>query len=125
MDFPFWLSTIHHHRPGTQIQIRTLPQPRKDLWHTPLQNNPHHPAANGLVERLHLTMKAAIMCHANDQWTDSLPLVLLGIRTAYKGNLQASTEELVYGEPLRSPGELLVSYHHCSILIHPSTTRTL
>ena len=47
------------------------------------------------------------MCHANDQWTDSLPLVLLGIRTAYKEDLQASTAELVYGEPLRIPGALV------------------
>jgi len=35
------------------------------------RTTPHHPAANGLVERLHRTMKAAIMCHANDQWTES------------------------------------------------------
>jgi cleavage and polyadenylation specificity factor subunit 1 len=27
----------------------------------------HHPAANGLVERFHLTLKAAIMCHADQQ----------------------------------------------------------
>jgi cleavage and polyadenylation specificity factor subunit 1 len=67
----------------------------------------HHPAANGLVERFHRTLKAAIMCHADQQWTEALPLVLLGIRTAYKADLQASVAELVYGEPLRIPGELL------------------
>jgi hypothetical protein len=37
------------------------------------------------------------------------PLVLLGIRTAYKGDLQTSVAELVYGEPLRIPGELPTS----------------
>jgi hypothetical protein len=47
------------------------------------------------------------MCHADQQWTEALPLVLLGIRTAYKEDLQASVAELVYGEPLRIPGELL------------------
>jgi len=73
------------------------------------RTTPHHPAANGLVERLHRTMKAAIMCHADEQWTDTLPLVLLGIRTAYKEDLKSSTAELVYGEPLRNPGELLVA----------------
>jgi len=71
------------------------------------RTTPHHPAANGLVERLHRTMKAAIMCHADEQWTEALPLVLLGICTAYKEDLQSSTAELVYGEPLRVPGELL------------------
>jgi len=54
-------------------------------------------------------MKSAIMCHANEHWTDTLPLVLLGIRTAYKEDLQASAADLVYGEPLRIPGELLVA----------------
>jgi hypothetical protein len=72
------------------------------------RTTPHHPAANGLAERLHRTLKAAIMCHGDEQWTESLPLVLLGIRTAYKEDLQSSAAELVYGEPLRVPGELLV-----------------
>jgi hypothetical protein len=49
----------------------------------------------------------AIMCHADQNWTEALPLVLLGIRTAFKEDLQASVAELVYGEPLRIPGELL------------------
>ena len=69
----------------------------------------HHPASNGMVERFHRTTKSAIMCHAGDQWTDSLPLVLLGLRTAYKEDLQASAADLVYGEPLRIPGELVVA----------------
>jgi cleavage and polyadenylation specificity factor subunit 1 len=44
----------------------------------------HHTAANGFVECLHRTLKAAIMCHADKKWTEALPLVLLGIRTTYK-----------------------------------------
>jgi hypothetical protein len=47
------------------------------------------------------------MCHADQQWTEALPLVLLGIRTSFKAVLQASVAKLVYGEPLRIPGELL------------------
>ena len=72
------------------------------------RTTPHHPAANGLVERLHRTMKAAIMCHSTEQWTESLPLVLLGLRPAYKEDLHSSAAEMVYGEPLRIPGEILV-----------------
>jgi hypothetical protein len=67
----------------------------------------HHPAANGLVERFHRTLKAANKCHGDLQWTEALPLVLLGIRTSYKADLQASVVELVYGEPLCIPGLLL------------------
>jgi hypothetical protein len=47
------------------------------------------------------------MCHADQHWTEALPLVHLGIHTSFKADLQASVTELVYGEPLRIPGELL------------------
>jgi transposase InsO family protein len=49
----------------------------------------YHPAANGLVERFHRTLKSAIMCHDNQQWTEVLPLVLLGIRTSLKEDLRS------------------------------------
>jgi hypothetical protein len=67
----------------------------------------YHASANGLVERFHHTLKAAIMCHVDQHWTDALLLVLLGIRASFKADLQASVAEFVYGEPLRIPGELL------------------
>jgi cleavage and polyadenylation specificity factor subunit 1 len=67
----------------------------------------YHPAANGLVELFHWTLKAVMMCRADQQWTEALPLVLLGIRISFKVDLQASVFVLVYGEPLRIPGELL------------------
>jgi hypothetical protein len=73
------------------------------MWYPPQQDDPHHPATNCLVERLHRTLKAAIMCHADEQWTAVLPLVLLGLFTAYK-DLQTSAAELVYSEsPCGSP----------------------
>jgi cleavage and polyadenylation specificity factor subunit 1 len=67
----------------------------------------YHPAANGLVQRFHWTLKAAIMCHADQLWTEALPLDLLRIRTSFKADLQASVAVPVYGEPLRIPGEFL------------------
>jgi transposase InsO family protein len=36
------------------------------------QTTAYHPAANSLVERFHQTLKAAIMCHADQQWTEAL-----------------------------------------------------
>jgi hypothetical protein len=55
------------------------------------------------------SLKAAIMCGAQERWTEVLPLVLLGMRTAFKEDLQASLAELAHGEPLRIPGELLAA----------------
>jgi cleavage and polyadenylation specificity factor subunit 1 len=73
------------------------------------KTTPYHPSANGLVERLQHSLKTAIMCHEGTSWTEALPIILLGIRAAYKKDLQSSAAELVYGETLRIPGELLVS----------------
>jgi hypothetical protein len=85
-----------------------------------------HPAANGLVERTHLTLKAANWRRAKGRWTQALPLVFLGMRTAFKEDLQASVAELVYGEPLRIPGELLAASpttrHPSELITQPDAT---
>jgi len=64
-----------------------------------------HPASSGMIERLHHQLKAALMCHADAHCAEALPLVLLGIRSAWKEDLQALSAELVYGSPLRLPGD--------------------
>ena len=45
------------------------------------------------------------MCHGETQWTDTLPVVLLGLRTCLKEDLSASVAELVYGTTFKVPGE--------------------
>jgi hypothetical protein len=47
------------------------------------------------MERFSRALKAAIMCHADQQWTEALPLLLLGVRTAFKEDLLASVAEVV------------------------------
>ena len=50
------------------------------------------------------------MAHCADaDWVESLPIVLLGLRTAVKDDCHASSAEMVYGQTLRLPGELFVS----------------
>ena len=70
----------------------------------------YHPEANGLVERLHRRMKEALvaLCEdARDQWYWRLPMVLLAIRTTFKPDVGASPADLVYGEGLAVPGDIL------------------
>ena len=71
-----------------------------------IRTTAYHPIANGLVERFHRQLKAALKSQPNPtHWSDSIPLVLLGICTALKEDIQCSVAELVYGTTLRLPGE--------------------
>ncbi|XP_018407144.1 PREDICTED: protein NYNRIN-like [Cyphomyrmex costatus] len=72
-----------------------------------LRTTAYHPQANGMVERLHRQLKAAIKCRENDRWTKELSTVLLGIRAAWREDLEATTAYLVYGQSLRLPGQFL------------------
>lgn len=61
-----------------------------------------------MVERLHRQLKAAIRCHERSSWIDTLPIVLFGLRTAWKDDLKSTAADIVFGEHLRLPGEFLV-----------------
>lgn len=68
----------------------------------------YHPQANGLVERMHRQLKTALRASRRTTWTDSLPLVLLGMQCAVKTDLGCAAADLVYGTSLRLPGEFFV-----------------
>ncbi|KAF8796809.1 Gag-Pol polyprotein like [Argiope bruennichi] len=87
-----------------------------DVSHGPLtkflgtsrqRTTPYHPAANGQVERFHRQLKAAIMAHGKVKWSLALPTILLGFRATWKEDLEATTAEMLYGAPIRLPGEFL------------------
>ena len=66
-----------------------------------------HPAANGLVERFHRQLKAALSSRSPLPWDETLPVVLLGIRNSLKEDLHCTSAELVFGTTLRLPGEYI------------------
>lgn len=76
----------------------------------------YHPAANGLVERLHRVLKAAKKCHNTDRWTKVLPSVLLGLRTSFKEDMGLIPAEIVFGTTIRLPNEFFSS---SSIVLDP------
>lgn len=59
-----------------------------------IRTTSYHPCANGLVERMHRQLKASLMCH-DVSWLSALPLVLLGMRSAFKEDLQATVSEFI------------------------------
>ena len=97
-------STITTDR-GAQFESELWNQLMRLLGTTRIRTTAYHPAANGLVERLHRQLKAGLSTAPRNQWMDTLPLVLLGLRSAFKEDLQCTTSELVYGTTLRLPGE--------------------
>jgi hypothetical protein len=48
-----------------------------------MRTTAYHPSANGLIERFHRHIEAALKCQP-DRWMDALPLVMLGIQSTVK-----------------------------------------
>ena len=58
------------------------------------------------VEYFHRQLKSSLKSYPEPtNWTDILPVVLLGIYTMLKDDLHCTSAELVYGTTLRLPGE--------------------
>lgn len=90
---------------GRQFESALFKQLSQMVGFTHKTTTAYHPACNGIVERFHRQLKAAITCHSSSTWVESLPLVLLGVRNAFKEDLKTSSAEIVYGQPLRMPGD--------------------
>ncbi|KOC58849.1 Gag-Pol polyprotein [Habropoda laboriosa] len=94
---------------GRQFESHLFKELSRVIGATHLRTTAYHPQANGMVERFHRQLKAAIKSYATENWVEILPIVLLGIRSTFKEDLGASAAEMVYGTRLRLPGEFFVS----------------
>ncbi|GFV61285.1 hypothetical protein TNCV_2282771 [Trichonephila clavipes] len=101
---------------GTNFQSNLFSSLSKFLGVEQIRTTSFHPQSNGAVERFHRHLKSALMTHLPESWLDSLPMVLLGIRSSFKQVLEASSAELVYGTTLKLSGEFFVNT--------PATTST-
>lgn len=95
---------------GRQFQCTMFTSLTQLLGTRHIHTRAYHRSANGMVERLHRQLKAALIAHDNrDRWTHHLPLVPLGIRTAIKYDLDCTEMEMGFGTRLRLPGESIYS----------------
>lgn len=90
---------------GRQFLSSIFKELTKFLGVTHLKTTPYHPQANGIIERWHRTLKAAIKCYDTVNWYNILPIILLGLRTTIKGDSDVTPAKLVYGSKLKLPGE--------------------
>ena len=95
---------------GSQFSSTIFTQLMKTWGIKHLMTTAYHPEANGMVERLHRRLKESLIALGNNDrhgWYWKLPMTLLALRTTVKPDLGASPSDLVYGEGLTVPGQLL------------------
>lgn len=90
---------------GRQFESSLFNEVLKLLGIKRIRTTTYNPAANGLIERWHRTLKAALKCNFESNWVKALPTVLLNLRSTFKPELEASVAEMVYGATLRLPSE--------------------
>ncbi|GFT85618.1 transposon Tf2-6 polyprotein [Nephila pilipes] len=91
---------------GTNFESNLFRELRNLLGTNRIRCCDYHSKANGLVERLHRHLKRVIKAHENSQWSEIIPIVLLGMRSAVKKDINDTCAELVYGTDLRLPSDL-------------------
>ncbi|KAL0879752.1 hypothetical protein ABMA27_003465 [Loxostege sticticalis] len=90
---------------GRQFESDLFISLNKLLGIKKIRTTSYHPQANGMIERWHRTMKAAIIARGNSiQWSTELPIVLLGLRAAIRADDKVSPAQMLYGTNIRIPG---------------------
>ncbi|XP_014211031.1 uncharacterized protein LOC106641211 [Copidosoma floridanum] len=74
---------------GAQFDSTLFTELNKMIDTNRIRTMTYHPQSNGMVERVHRTLKAGLMCNEDTPWPDALTLVLLGLRKSFKEDLQS------------------------------------
>lgn len=91
---------------GRQFESGVFQSLAKLLGIQKIRTTAYHPQSNGMVERWHRALKAALMAkNSGENWVKQLPSVLLGLRSCLRDDTGYSAAEMVYGTAVRLPGE--------------------
>nr|VZI07667.1 unnamed protein product [Spirometra erinaceieuropaei] len=95
---------------GAQFELALFQTLLNVLVYTRIRMTAYHPAANGMVERFHHQLNPALRAVEDPgNWSDNLPLALLGIRAVLKSDVDCSAAEMVFSTILRLPGKMITS----------------
>jgi hypothetical protein len=93
---------------GTQFSSATWACLAKSLGFRHVMTTAYHPQANSMVERLHRQIKEALRArNCGAAWADHVPWVLLGLRAVPKEEAGVSSAEVVFGQQLVLPNQVL------------------
>ena len=96
---------------GTQFIGKLFKEICKLLEITKLQTTPYHPAANGIIERMHKTLKTMIshfVSDYNDSWDEILPYCLMAYRNIPHEATKESPFFLMFGRDMELPIHLTI-----------------
>ena len=81
----------------------------KDLGIDQVRTAPYHPETNGVVERMHGTLKPMLRkaSQLGLDWVTQLPFALFALRSAPNRDSSFSPYQLVYGHRVRTPLDIL------------------
>ena len=95
---------------GSQFASQIFTQLLENWGIKHISTTAYHPESNGMVERLHRRLKESLIALGQGerlQWFWKLPMSLLALRSTMKPDIGASPAELVYGEGITVPGQLI------------------
>ncbi|GFX08003.1 retrovirus-related Pol polyprotein from transposon 412 [Trichonephila clavipes] len=92
---------------GTQMRSSMYAEFIRMLGTKKIRTTTYHSISNGIVEHFHRHLKSAIKAHKNDTWSEIVPIILLGIRTAVKEDLQSFCAEIAYNTDLCLPSDMI------------------
>lgn len=91
---------------GTQFESRLFSSLLKAHGIARHRISAYNPKANGMIERVHRQLKAALRANEHQDWVAALPIVLLGMHTAIKEDIGFALCKLLFGDQLQLPGDM-------------------
>lgn len=92
---------------GRQFESNLFAELMKVMGIHKIRTTAYHPQSNGIVERWHRSLKAALTARllSASSWVSELPTVLLGLRIAIRKDNGICAAQMTYGQTLRLPGD--------------------
>ncbi|CAH4035040.1 unnamed protein product [Pieris brassicae] len=94
---------------GRQFESRVFASLSHLLGIEKTRTTSYHAQCNGIIERWHRVLKAALKARLQTarSWINELPTVLLGLRAAMRSDTGVSAAQVTYGCNIRLPGDFL------------------